>query len=340
MVKLLEVRTENVNAIKTLFEVLKDVLEDVNIEFRRDDEMNLKAIAEAKEAKSSSSKYSELSDDEEYEKSDKKKDKTETREGGIKIMATDEKRTLLIDVKLNASNFDTFWCKHKTIDIGINVGKLHTILKSLDKDDILTIGHDSDDKLNLQLKVLNTKKNYDSLLRLKLQDINKHAFKIPPTEFDATITIDTAEFHRVCREMSVLAHYLEIKCTKKAITFTCKGDCIERSSTYYNIEALKKDEDDGEDPRGVNIMFGKKSKTEIVQGIFKLDYLVMFTKCASLCSEIQIYMRNNYPLCIRYTVATLGRILFCLSPYNAKNIDRNFDDDDEFYDSKEVNLKV
>ena len=128
--------------------------------------------------------------------------------------------------------------------------------------------------------------------------------------------------------MSQIANYMEIKCTKKAITFTCKGDCAERSTSYYNDDSSNNN-DEGEDPRGVVIRFSKKSKNEIVQGIFKLEYLVMFTKCASLCNEIEIYMRNNYPLCIKYTVATLGRIHYCLSPYNAKNIDRNFDDNED-----------
>ena len=39
-----------------------------------------------------------------------------------------------------------------------------------------------------------------------------------------------------------------------------------------------------------------------------------------------IYMKNNYPLVIKYTVATLGRLLLCLTP-----IRRKADDEDSEY---------
>lgn len=343
MVKLLEVKTEDVNAIKTLFEVLKDVLGDINMEFRRDDKMNLKALEENN--KLASSKNNDDDDDIDIDEEDDKKNKDgKTKKGGIKILATDEKKTLLIDVKLDAENFSTFWCKKKEFDIGISVTQLYKFLKYLDKDDILTMSMDTEDKLNIVLKVDNAKKNYDTIYRLKLQDIDKIQYKPPQVQFDVVIHIDTSEFHRVCREMNTIANYMEIKCTRKAITFTCKGDCSDRSTTYYNIDSKNKDgknkdDKDEDEPRGVSIRFAKNPKAEIIQGIYKLENLVMFTKCASLCNEIEIYMKNSYPICIKYTVATLGRINFCLSPYNARNIDRNFDDNDEFYDDKEIKLK-
>ena len=42
MGKLIEIKTEHIGAIRSLFELLKDVFDDVNIECIRDDEMNKK----------------------------------------------------------------------------------------------------------------------------------------------------------------------------------------------------------------------------------------------------------------------------------------------------------
>ena len=51
-----------------------------------------------------------------------------------------------------------------------------------------------------------------------------------------------------------------------------------------------------------------------IQGIFSLKYLVLFTKCTNLCNLIHMYIKNDYPLIIKYTVANLGDIKLCLSP--------------------------
>jgi proliferating cell nuclear antigen len=57
---------------------------------------------------------------------------------------------------------------------------------------------------------------------------------------------------------------------------------------------------------------------EIVQGIFQLKHLVLFTKCTNLCPAIEIYLKNDYPLIIRYTVANLGEIKLVLAPIKVK----------------------
>ena len=51
-----------------------------------------------------------------------------------------------------------------------------------------------------------------------------------------------------------------------------------------------------------------------IQVIYSLKYLVLFTKCTNLCNLIHMYIKNDYPLIIKYTVANLGDIKLCLSP--------------------------
>ena len=60
-----------------------------------------------------------------------------------------------------------------------------------------------------------------------------------------------------------------------------------------------------------------KNKTdeeqEIIQGIFSLKYLSIFTKCTNLSNNVELYLKNNYPIILRYTIASLGEIKLCLS---------------------------
>jgi hypothetical protein len=58
-----------------------------------------------------------------------------------------------------------------------------------------------------------------------------------------------------------------------------------------------------------------KPQKEIVQGYFQLKPLALFTKCTPMSTDIIIYMKNNYPMIIEYSVAGLGEIKLALAPY-------------------------
>jgi proliferating cell nuclear antigen len=338
MGKLIEIKTEHIGAIRSLFELLKDVFDDVNIECIRDDDMNKKLDDNKADDKNNDDtqtetavvkkkKKKEESEDHDDDEKDNKKDDEDRdkKSGGIKIVAMDKTQTLLVNVKLIAKKFDVFRVKKKVFDIGINLNQLYKSLKSLQKDDSLTISVNEDDKDWLMLKIKNEKKRYETFDKIKLMDINKSKYEIPPTAFDVVVTIDTEEFHTICKEMSHIQTVIEIKCTKKSLTFTSTGDSSERSKSYYP------------DENGIKINFSKDSKTDVVQGIFELKFLVMFTnKSQNLCPKIQLFMKNDYPLCVKFTVATLGKLLFCVSPYDEDRIAKDFDEDEEYYNENKV----
>jgi hypothetical protein len=41
--------------------------------------------------------------------------------------------------------------------------------------------------------------------------------------------------------------------------------------------------------------------------------LLIFTKCTNLSNNVELYLKNNYPIILRYTIASLGEIKLCLS---------------------------
>jgi hypothetical protein len=62
----------------------------------------------------------------------------------------------------------------------------------------------------------------------------------------------------------------------------------------------------------------ERNTNEIVQGMFELKYLVLFTKCTNLCTSTQIHLKNDYPLVLRYMVANLGEVRLVLAPQKQK----------------------
>jgi Proliferating cell nuclear antigen, C-terminal domain len=61
-----------------------------------------------------------------------------------------------------------------------------------------------------------------------------------------------------------------------------------------------------------NTVFDRDS-TEIIQGVFNLKFLLLFTKATSLSNTVSIYLKNDYPLILEYSVGVLGTLKFVLS---------------------------
>jgi len=182
---------------------------------------------------------------------------------------------------------------------------------------------EENDRAHLIMEIENQDKKSKTFYKLKLMDLDQQQKKTSKIDFDVKITMPSGEFHKLCREMNNIAEYVEIKCTSKNIIFTCKGDCAERSTIYKSEEG------------GLNINNENKKNQNIVQGIYELKNIVLFTKCATLCNDIQIYMKNDFALTIIYTIATLGTITIALSPIkeeNIKNISYSYSDDEDDID--------
>lgn len=315
--KCVEVKTEDVIAIKTLVDVMKEFLGDINIELKQDKEMNERNDDNDEIDCDNNNDTNNNTDNDNTKSKDKDR-------GGIKIVAVDSTKTLMILIKLDAREFSTFKVSKPIHDIGINLTQLYKLIKSIDKDDILTISVDEEDTQMLELFVENEVENSQTSNRLKMLDIDKKSYKIPVTKFDVVITMDSSEFHKICKEMSQIAEYIEIICKSNSITITCKGDCSEKSKTIFTS-----------DTNGIKIKPANAKKKTIVQGIFEVKHFVTFSKCSNLCNNILIYMKNDYPIFIKYTVSTLGQALLGLSPINDANLNNNFSDDDDDYSDDE-----
>ena len=108
--------------------------------------------------------------------------------------------------------------------------------------------------------------------------------------------------------MHNIAEYIEIKSVSNKLMFSCKGDFAQQETIL------------GETDNGMCIEKTCEEDTMlIVQGVYELKNLVLFTKCTNLCNNIEIFMKNDYPLVIKYTVASLGHIHLCLTPIIENN---------------------
>ena len=303
MVLILELKTVQSGAFRILTEALKEILNDVNFEFTPyyiDDDDNEEESDDNSE--SEDEEQGDESSDEENEKNTKLAKKKKV--GGLKVMAVNKTQTILIHLKLDADRFDYYYCARKKLVLGINMANFYRLIKTMSNFDTLTLAVDDDDINKLIIKLENGDKNCISTYKLNLMDLDIEDIEVEPAKFPYSINMLSADFHKICKDMHNIAEKIEIKCTSKKIYFTCKGEMASLETEL------------GETANGLSI---DVYKDEIVQGLFELKNLVLFTKCTNLCHTVTLFIKNDYPLIIKYSVAALGEIKLCLSPNKPKD---------------------
>lgn len=221
-------------------------------------------------------------------------------ETGMKVVALDNTHVVLVHLKLEADKFETYYCEKKTY-VGINMLKLHLLIKTIGNNDVLTLFIDRNDPNNLGINIENPDKNMKTVYKLAMLDINVININIPPADFQTVITMPSIDFQKIVRDMHNLADFIEIRNVGNQISFSCKGDFCTQE-THIGTEKTS----------GVNIT-KNNSDQEIIQGVYNLKYISTFTKCTNLSNIVEIYIKNSYPLILSYKVANMGSIRLALA---------------------------
>ena len=222
---------------------------------------------------------------------------------GLKIMAMEGTHTILVHLRLEADRFDEWYCPQKHI-LGVNMINLFKLVKTMSNNDsiVFNLRKSATDKLGIE--ILNGEKQMTTRFSLNLIEIDVRPISIPPVQFSSIITMPAVDFQKIIRDMHTLGETVEIQSASQELVFRCKGDYAEQE-TIFSI--------------GQNGLSQSKSATDIVQGNFVLKHFVLFTKCTSLCSDISLYLKNDYPIIVEYNVAGLGEIKLALAPALVKS---------------------
>lgn len=151
----------------------------------------------------------------------------ECNEEGINLQAMDNSHVALVAVHLEAAGFKRYRCD-RPMPLGVNLTSLTKVLKCAKDDDITTLkAADEADVLNLVYEAKNSDRiaEYD----MKLMDIDSDTLGIPDTEYDARVTMPSAEFTRVVRDLSQLGESVRIEVSKEGVRFASEGEAANGS---------------------------------------------------------------------------------------------------------------
>lgn len=223
---------------------------------------------------------------------------------GIKVVAVDETHTVLVYLRLNADRFENYFCPVKHV-LGVNMIYLFKLIKTMGNSDSLTLYLPANNPNKLGIRMENVEKSQVTNFFLKLFDTDVEDIRIPSLNFTSIIHMHSADFQKICRDMNVLGEKIEITSSGNNLIFRCVGDFAEQETVIADNQASMRVQTSGKN-------------SEIVQGIFQLKHLVLFTKCTTLCPSIELYLKNDFPLVLRYMVANLGEVKLVLAPIKNK----------------------
>tara|TARA_B100001094_G_scaffold332511_1_gene404939 strand:- start:1081 stop:1884 length:804 start_codon:yes stop_codon:yes gene_type:complete len=221
-------------------------------------------------------------------------------ESGIKLMAMDSTRTILIHMKLEEGNFEFFHCPNKIV-VGVNMLNFFKLIKTMGNSESLTLFIEKNNENKLGILINNSEKNSQTIYKLNMMDIPDENITIPPASFDTELSLPSGDFQKIIRDMINIGENIEIKSIGSQLILNCSGDFASQETIL------------GETNNGLKYKQAADESLPI-QGLFSLKYLILFTKCTNLCNQINIYIKNDYPLIIKYLVASLGTIKLCLAP--------------------------
>lgn len=220
---------------------------------------------------------------------------------GITLQAMDSSHVSLVSLSLRSDGFDTFRCD-RNLSLGINLPSMSKILKCAGNDDVITIkAGDSADNVTFVFESPNQEKVSD--YEMKLIDLDVEHLGIPDTEYSTVVKLPSAEFQRICRDLSQIGDSVVISCTKEGVKFSASGDL-----GTGNIKLAQTSSTDKEDEAVVVEM------NQAVCLTFALRYLNFFTKATPLSPQVSLSMSQDVPLVVEYKIADMGFLRFYLAP--------------------------
>lgn len=225
---------------------------------------------------------------------------------GIKVMSVDETHTVLVYLRLYNDRFENYFCPVKYI-LGVNMIYFFKLIKTMGNNDSLTLYLPASNPNKLGIRMENSEKSTVTNYFLKLFDTNVDEIQIPNLTFSSIIHMPSVDLQKICRDMNALGEKLDIEITSSGsdLVFRCEGDFAEQETIMSENNNTMKVQKSG-------------SSAEVINGSYQLKHLHLFTKCTSLCPSIEMYMKNDYPLILKYTVANLGDIRLVLAPIKKK----------------------
>jgi len=276
-------------------------------------------------------------------------------EEGIQLQSMDSSHVALVQLQLDAGNFDKYRCDDLH-HLGLNMDNLKKIFGAYTSGSLsISCGQDAD---NVSFIFEDERNNKCQKYELRLMDLDVEQLGIPEQEYQATFTMSSSEFTRIIKDMLMVGESCTIGVTKGDVSFRAEGELGKAEVTITRDESLeapkkkkknknkkkvkkeKNSDDEGEEEMDDNQKSDEEDEEsseddeapvdnlhldvkENIELSFATQYLKKFTAAGPLAQTVTVSLSEDVPMVIVYEMKDLGHLKYFLAP----KIDD--DDDDE-----------
>ena len=133
-------------------------------------------------------------------------------------------------------------------------------------------------------------------------DIDSDHLGIPDTEYEVNIKMPSAEFRRICTDLSSIGDTVTIAVSKDGVKFSTSGDIGDANITLRSNAADSKED------------FVSIELNEPVNLTFALRYLNSFTKATPLSEQVSLRLSAQLPIVVQYIIDDIGYVSYYLAP--------------------------
>lgn len=244
---------------------------------------------------------------------------------GIKSRMTDDKKNILFDINLPASNFFSYKFKVKAPEnknkkkkkedveerlfLGINTTHFYKTLKSTKKKDSieLYIEEGSKEPLQLAIRLIPVDSNRVSTSWISIQNVQNVEIELPDCYTESTI-INTTEYQKAIKSLSQTSTTTSIKKIKSIISFKADDGVVKKA-----VEFGQEDKED----------------TYSYEDDFDTEKLAKIAKLSGLSKTSQIFTAVNKPILFQTSIGSLGSMSIYIKSKNLIEAESKIMEEDE-----------
>ena len=225
---------------------------------------------------------------------------------GIRISAADKSEKSFTYIKLQQDRFEYFQCDSK-YTLGIDIVLFFKIIKSATRLDTLTFYMDKGEENKLGIILTDSSGCKSKDYKLPVLELDNKPFEIREMPHNHIVNMSSSQFQQIIKDIDLIeGETVEVTCHNKRLGFksidgaaSVKVNLCEVTSDSKRVYIDKQ------------ITFTESDDT-IFQGTFKIVYLINFIKASHLCETMNIFLANDMPLFLEYSIADLGTMIFVL----------------------------
>ena len=203
---------------------------------------------------------------------------------GIRLHAMDSSHVALVSMWLKECAFTDYKCD-KHISLGINVESLSKIFKLCGVNDTVQIkAEEGTDRCTFIFESPEEDKFAD--FDLKLIDLDAESLTIPEQQYGCKVRMPSAEFQKICRDVTGFGDTAQISANKEWVKFTVNGEIGAGNVTVKPNRSER-----------APVTIEAKEPTAAT---FGLRFLNLFTKATPLCDEVVVKISDEFPMVIEY----------------------------------------